>query len=257
MVYSRLNLLEPFVVSNGKKQIVEFLRDTDGLADWLNNDLVVAVKRYFGDSARISVGLYWGSQNPSDRELHIRVGANGSRSQLKALRSLEREWLYSKPVVFQQSCSIDVARPYYRAEDAVDAIKDLGEWLGLSQSETIGLCCISTRSFRSWTHGTTMVPRHKTVDRLYTIHNIVGTIRSDMGAEESIGWLNSPSREHKRRLDMLSTEHGIQLLIREASDRLFVSSPKTDSIRPELLMVADEEEFAHPADSGAGKAASA
>lgn len=118
---------------------------------------------------------------------------------------------------------------------ALDAVNALSQWLLISPDDVAELCRFNPRNLTKWRSGTT--PHATTVRRLMEVNALVSSLRTRLGSEAALFWLNAPSSGGSRRIDVLATESGPQDLINEAASLLF-AAPTLPKIRPEY---EDEE----------------
>jgi hypothetical protein len=144
----------------------------------------------------------------------------------------------------------EIADPFPTSEpparEALDAIADIGLWLGRSQKDVAQLCGFSLRASRYWGSGKTSSPRPSTVRHLYEVHSFLGSLVRSMGKSAARDWFALPTETGELRLDVLAQEGGMRVLLREASSILFSEVPKAEHAVPESVARAETDLDAAP-----------
>jgi hypothetical protein len=118
-----------------------------------------------------------------------------------------------------------------RTDEALAAVADLMRWLALSREALAPIGGFSLRASRYWDTG--MTPRPSTVRHLFDVHAFVGSLIRSVGTTQARAWLNQPGPSGAARLARLTTDDGIALLLREASNVLFQPAPLPEIAPPE------------------------
>ena len=111
---------------------------------------------------------------------------------------------------------------------ALNAVKDIQEWLLIGQDEVAIMANYAPRSVKNWRDG--MEPYPATVRHLFDLHALVGSLINAKGADEGRVWLIN-------RRDRISSEAGLREVISEASSMLF----NPPSVTPLHLLEFEEE----------------
>ncbi len=130
----------------------------------------------------------------------------------------------------------------YSTEVVLRKFDDLKRWLNRGERYTAKISRISIRSLRYWSADNSIQPRAATVRRLFELHSLVGSLVEKAGEDATRNWFSTSTDNGKSRLDLLTHEDGVRLLIREASDILFAKpSPTTTDISYEEEL--EDQEF--------------
>ncbi len=85
----------------------------------------------------------------------------------------------------------------------IQAIRDLADWLELTQTAAIAIAGVHERTFYYWLANPAVQPRLKSVDQLSRVHAFVGGLVRDLGIDAARAWMKSgdPSRLDRLRID--------------------------------------------------------
>ena len=139
------------------------------------------------------------------------------------LRDL-RNW----PIAKGQFAGDEINAKSSLSRAALDAVKDIQEWLLIGQDEVAILANYAPRSVKNWRDG--MEPYPATVRHLFDLHALVGSLINAKGADEGRVWLIN-------RRDRITSEGGLREVISEASSMLF----NPPSVTPFHLLEFEEE----------------
>lgn len=138
---------------------------------------------------------------------------------------------------------------------ALDAVRELQEWLGYTERDVARAAGFARRSLAYWRSGKGVYP--KTVRRLFELHAVVRGLVERLGVSHAAVWLSQPSAADPRRTRqevLVSGQEGIHEVLSQARPILFSIVP-TEQLGPEfeeLELEADSVSSASPVSRPSG-----